>query len=900
NYNVSDTYNVTTNTHSPLIENGTVSQLSAGWGDQWNFSVMVFDSSDNVTVQLWRSSLFVGQPWTLMSEANYTTPGSWGQINFSPQFTCSNIGLWYFKFNATDTVSNTNETTASANSNFTITQDSVIFELDQGDSSTANRSNSQTDNLTMIIRDGNGTVLAGFNVTFYVETNSFVYDSGTNITTNSSGYAIYEFDPTCSPTRYEVGVQNWKAETEGYTCYVDNSSAEYELTIRGDFNSSITDPTGDQNYTQGDTIIIQGAVRDDCNAEMSGVDVKFYLNGSTSYNCTDVSSPVTGFYRCDWDSTGQNYGYYNVSMTSNTSYYYYNETIRINQSAPGLFYLLGLPLLEDDDVYPDDEGWGWRDYNFSVNGSAGETEQEIVIKLYMKEPGGGSFVQYGSAQNCTGCIDQKFYWLRNFTSDQQGGWFYRFDLEVSGAPYTQTDDVYFFLYKDNITITHHSGNGSSVNRSGSQTTRLILFVNDTDRGEGRAYDPAATVNFNITADGTNYVLEGTNTSNTSGHVILDFNPDCSYDLGLQNWLGYTQSDSAYFDQNSSIFNVSVIGDLVANATAVNTSPMESDIVIIYVNLTDEQECSNPIAGATLNITLLRANYTFTCGGIQYNGDGNYSCNWTSNIGDPVGWYSVNVVSSMNSSYNNGNDTIPNVFQLTPFSNINPTLENPTVSPGGWGEAINFTVQAYDINTENVTVELWESPNDSDPWTLRQTIICIDCNPTQTLNFSVYHTCPQVGTMYYKFNATDTFSGNNETLSYSFTIEPDNVTIQYVQGNFSDVNRSGSQFPIPYVMIRVYDDDNQSYAMNNSNITFWFAYNDSAWDSGWNTTTNSSGYANASFNPDCSYSRNAQRWTGGTYADQCYESQNLTLDYNITIHGDLQGSITNVTCPGGGN
>jgi len=368
-YNVSGVYNVTTRSNVPKIENESVDIITAGWGITRNFTVMVYDSNDSATVYLWRSTLPSGQPWYLMGQAEYTNNGSWQELSIPVNFNCDLIGTWYYKFNVTNTIGNKNSTTPSALDNFTLTKDVVLLDYIYGNNSIANRTGSQTDLLRIRATDVNGTLLGGFNLTFFVTTNGYVYDDGFNVTTDNSGIANYYFEPTCNP-RYEVGVQKWKAIVPTQECYADNDTDTigYNLRLKvwGDFNNTIIEPTS-LNRTEGDNIFFQVRIKDDCQVDFSGVDtVEFNASGPVNYAACTGEEIGGGIYQCYWDSTDAREGWYNATVFTNESFYYPDVTVKTNSSQKGLFYLFVYTALEDPRVTPPTEGWTQL-YNFSIN-----------------------------------------------------------------------------------------------------------------------------------------------------------------------------------------------------------------------------------------------------------------------------------------------------------------------------------------------------------------------------------------------------------------------------------------------------------------------------------------------------------------------------------------------------
>jgi len=158
-----------------------------------------------------------------------------------------------------------------------------------------------------------------------------------------------------------------------------------------------------------------------------------------------------------------------------------------------------------------------------------------------------------------GCVNRTIFWYRNFTYDQQGTWFYRFNLHTAQ---TSGSDV-INIGKDDINASHAQGNGTTVNRTGTNSVRLIAFANDTDAAKpaGNLSDgmPAVTVYFNVTTSQGVYTTYGSGSTNETGHAYVDFNPGCTYSNGTQSWIVYTSGDSNYKDNSSQAYQVTNLG-----------------------------------------------------------------------------------------------------------------------------------------------------------------------------------------------------------------------------------------------------------------------------------------------------------------------------------------------------
>ncbi|MFH1473362.1 MAG: hypothetical protein ABIE55_00555, partial [Candidatus Aenigmatarchaeota archaeon] len=923
--NQSDYYNVTTQTHVPKIENETVDPQVGGWGDARQFNVSIYDANDTAVVRLWKSTS-TGGPWTFVAYQNYTDVGNWENVSFLINFTCTDYRTepWYFKLNVSDDFNNTNSTdTPEPENNYTVNKDAVIFEEFYGNNSTANRIGSQTDLLSLRLRDGNGTYLTDFNATFYVTTDGVSWPgSGVVNQSNSSGYVHYNFNPICSP-KNQVGDQMWKVEV-GDSCYQTNSTNTSDLflnlTVMGNINLTFTRPDGTTNYTQEDPILFQGYTYDDCGGAIAPT-VKFYANNSTDYgfDCGSVQKIGENVFECTWQTQITTpRGWYNTTMDANITGHYNNFSI--NSGTSGLFYLNPIYKIENILGTPTTDGWGYTNWNFSAIISSGDPDTSYPLEIFMNK-GSPDFTTACSGSTCFNqttveciypeCVNKTVFWYRNFSYNDQGTWFFKLSL---AAEETSGNDI-VTVVKDDILINHSFGNGESVNRSGDQSKLLVVFVNDTDRNLSAA-NPFVNVYFNVTNNtASNYLIYGANSTNTTGYSNATFNPNCDYSNGTQNWFSYVSGDSNYNDANSSIFNITIYGDL--NPSEIRTYNTTHETNYFFhgqnVNITGivEDDCGNRISNETgINVTFeVFKNNTYPasadtyCFDVTYLGNGIYSCLWDTKTYEND-TYKIRMDASNVSFHNNGTYSKPGAFGLNVPPNTPPVVSDGSVTPdpGGWGSTFNFSVNVTDGDEfQNVTVHFWESPDGSEPWTLIEDQTCTDCVNTtvKTVYFSKNdYSCQQIGIRYYKFNATDNSSEANagsdsDDGPYSFNLTRDNVEFINPVGSAGTVNRSGSQD----IFLAVRINDTTKGVLVESNVTagrFWITYDELNWNSGSsNRTSNSSSYVNYTFDPTCTPTRynvsNAQQWKVGVLNDSCYIDANSS-NYTLTIKGDLTNSM----------
>ena len=569
--NVNVEYNAPPNFYNESVWNGSqyvTSGATAGWGNVWNFSVKVNDAEgENLNISLQVNTTGSFQE---IGKANCSACSAITQFNFSyDNFTCSDINpTAYYRFVIIDnaTSPNTNTTTPHA---FTIERDDVTFEHILGNYSIANRSLSQVDILEMRLYDSDNKTYAMnlTNITFSVMRDSITWGDGVVNTTNASGNVKYNFDATCSP-RYEVGNRNWKAQVLSSTCYKDTTSSFYNLTIMGDITPTLTKPkyhyeTGGQNFSQEQTINFLGSSVDDCgtaltlNVTLAAAEVQFYMSGAGDYNCTQGIELVgSNAYSCDLATTiTTSKGWYNVSIFTNKSYHYSNLTYKTGD--PGVFYLLVKRRLDSPSVVPNSSGWGYPNWNFSIVASSGDPSvtENITLHIGTAWPPGtaeecNSTTCYnGTSTICTGCQSALTWWLRNFSSTQQGTWYYRFKL---GDTFEDTIKS-VTLTKDNTNISYVSGNNTILIKD-TQPQKLVVRIYDLDKGSYNVIEPSALVNFKALHSGYSggEKLIGTNTTNSTGYAEYNWNiTDCNWQEGNQYWKAEINTTETNYKNSSS-------------------------------------------------------------------------------------------------------------------------------------------------------------------------------------------------------------------------------------------------------------------------------------------------------------------------------------------------------------
>ncbi|MCK5642494.1 MAG: hypothetical protein KAJ19_16930, partial [Gammaproteobacteria bacterium] len=302
--------------------------LSKGWGDGWTFNVSVMDQeSDNVTVDL---QLNTGSGWFIAANQTCTECTSWETKNFSISLDCGNVStVVQYRFNITDDENNQNITSPHS---FTIEEDDITYTLIWGGQGNISNRSADLVNLSLHVQvtDENGS-LATPNTTLYITKvgtgGGASWDSGHSITANDSGEVQYDFFPTCdnvsTPTEseeYEVGLHQWYVEVDSSdSCYKPQQTDTYNFTVYGSLYPIIDLPDGSQNFSIGETVLIQGFIQNYCEEPMNvntTTEITYTLN-TTGYgdNCSSIDRIGANVYKCNWVPwQDAEYGYYNVSM----------------------------------------------------------------------------------------------------------------------------------------------------------------------------------------------------------------------------------------------------------------------------------------------------------------------------------------------------------------------------------------------------------------------------------------------------------------------------------------------------------------------------------------------------------------------------------------------------------
>ncbi|MBN2202881.1 MAG: hypothetical protein JW700_01735, partial [Candidatus Aenigmarchaeota archaeon] len=499
------------------VVNDTESGFSAGWGTTFNFSVNVTDPQrDTTNVSLWYTPT-AGTGFVMGGSNNVTGPmnDSYGNMtNITQKFLCSGGTIYdaysndlgvlgaakYYKFNASDYAGGTDDTYYTyGNIYFTPVKDYVdVTNLTPTESSIINR----TDTTQFVVRvydKDNQSYDGGQSGKIWVSTYAFDQNTSFLTSTNSTGHLSQIFTNAgwCEDeSKYYLGVHHWGGGTQTDACVQNNNTNPSNFTLMGTLYNTLNDPDGSSNFTQGQTIDFSATVIDDCgnsrtadstiNITMSNEGTEYWCIASAAGECsidTDISYPT---------------GWYNVTINSSKNYY--NNDISLDQD---VFYLEPQRMFYNATVNPDSAYFSNINWNFSVNATSGNSDQ-MNITLYLRK-GSGSYSECTECEaqtstTCTNCINQTYFWYRNFTEDDAGTWYYQFRMYNHTTSYleNQTTEQSFYvdlepdikIYLDDITQDPSSAQwggtpftfNTTVSTTGINDVDVFLWVGDSAIG----------------------------------------------------------------------------------------------------------------------------------------------------------------------------------------------------------------------------------------------------------------------------------------------------------------------------------------------------------------------------------------------------------------------------------
>ncbi|MCK5593634.1 MAG: hypothetical protein KAI18_00155, partial [Candidatus Aenigmarchaeota archaeon] len=897
----------------PKVDNSVITSMSAmgssdfGWGEDWTFKVDILDEdNDNVNVYLWAN---LTGDWELLNSTVCTNcGGSTHTIEFTGHdFVCTDIGTRDFKFNVSDDYSYTNETSGT----FNIIKDDTITYYSIGDSSQIDREGNDAEIFAVRVRDADvntyvGTTIPNATGKIFVTTDGVTYDAGTQNQTDVSGYIYYTFNPDCS---YDVGAQTWYGGPRDDACYKDSNSQISNTDIVGQLKSSIIDPVYSSSVLVGDIVNLNVSIFDECLVQVSGATITHQAS-SPSYELESilpVADAGDGYYNSTWDTMFHQGGNWSFMINSSKADHYSNSTL-FNE---WLYLNNTVPVVENFTVSPEVEGWG-RVYTYEAQ--IFDTQfDNITCDLYVSTDNGAlwvlknsTFIETVPTSGRTNCTLS----LSNFDCSEIGtDNLYKFQI-FDGTNLFNTSSISGpNITADTVSIDYILGDGSVVNRSAAQTTLFSALVLDVDKGSIPVMG-ASSVTFWTTKDNIVYDAGISVSTNSTGYADYNFNPECSpvyYQVGAQYWkAGVT--DSCYTQTNftQENYTTTIMGDLINTIEnpAYGTEYLRGENVTLssVSSPTITDDCLLGLENIENDITFYNEDEVsnYSCISDEMAG-GYYQC--IRNTTDMAArWYDTEMV-SWELYYNNGTVLLQNHIFVTTVPNM--TDETAITSVGGWGETFYFSVNVTDEDLDNLTLNLYIRDTASGFWGApkNSTILYSPQGEYAVLSWSDAPYCT-IGTWEYRFEASDTHGHVSFTTPHNFTIEKDDVLVQYSVGDGSYVWRNGSDSTT--LTLDIVDSDRNDISVGTgTSARFWVttdADDSGSWDIGKDTATleGSMDYYFMQQFPDggqkCDYTVGIQKWKGGTFNDVCYKDVNST-EYDLSVNSSLVPNITNVYSQG---
>ncbi|MFH1228906.1 MAG: hypothetical protein V1678_00590 [Candidatus Aenigmatarchaeota archaeon] len=903
---------------SPILNSSSVSPSSSQWMSTFSFSTNVTDDDDTVNVSLWvrcvggnvtPNGCYASSTFALVNTSNVSDYMN-QRLTLTKQYSDgSDIGNYEWFFNATDSHGGANNTSMLT---FNVTKRNVYFVYEAGNQSNVSRIDSNSTSIQvklykMGVQGAADEEFSGVSVKFWVTLNGTAWtddDENPGVMQNTTGQpgdvagsVRWNFNPTCPSPFFKTGQQAWNAtfsgNTEPYIYYYSNSSSNYILFINSTLMTNLLHPNGNY-YPTGTNVLTFGNVSDECEA-VTGATTTFTVQGQ-GVSCQNTTGSA-GNYSCTLATSSLGLGDYNETVNVTKQYYY--DASDYKTSA---FHLRYKPSLSEQNISPESEGWG---YNFTMSVKAQDSDSGDYLNISLwKSVGGGNWINIGT-RNCDPGIctsEQTFNLYPQFACNDylNGPVNFKFNVTDSFGLITESSNFSANFQKDNVTFTIVQGSSAQLNRSDASSGNSFDFkmiVNDTDRNNvtvNSSEEPDSTINgsiwFTTEPFGPSYDSGISNTTDASGMLMANFNPDCSYKASAQYWKAGIYNSSCYYDTNmsaASTFNLK--GQLKTNLyeplhySEFNVTDNVTFRWNVYTDCYGQGKEDDGNISIDLNtINLYNLENTSSCTNVlDEPSSGNYNCTWNSTDMSQGNW-----TVGINSEKSNYNINITNYTNWFYLRNRQPLQVGPQVAPeqGGWGSSFVYNISINDPENNTVTCSLYTNTTGSFVYRGSNTISTPgNCSITVN-NFG----CADEGNASFYFVVNDTYNTINTSETLGVTIGPNitrnNVTVTRISpSDGTIVNRSGVNYLAFTVRV---NDTTRASVQQNVNVSFWVTNDSSAYNQTFNTT-NSTGYATFFIEPDCGFALGNQYWKAGTY-DSCYDYVNAT-DSNFTYN--VKGSVS---------
>lgn len=314
-----------------------------------------------------------------------------------------------------------------------------------------------------------------------------------------------------------------------------------------------------------------------------------------------------------------------------------------------------------------DSGRGWGE-NWTINCTAGDLDGQAVNTYLWSRESGGSWVLEDTYNVSSASAGQNYSEVVNFTSQyfntsNIGSTEVKCNVSDAGGLTAETSVYTVTVEKDNVTITVSMGNNDTVHRYGNFRITLGVSIYDSDKGEyvnnlsGRIY---------WTRDGsTPYDADDSCVTNSSGVCNISLNPDSTYEVGPQYFLGGTLPTDTYYEvANSSAGSFKIMGTLFASVDS--PSGIFNRGSVAYLNTTVTDDTNNNVSADSVSLGYKHswtADWKF-CTPVNELTGGMYYCALnTSNL--TLGLYDIRY-SATKDNYTSLNSTVFHQFRVIRF------------------------------------------------------------------------------------------------------------------------------------------------------------------------------------------------------------------------------------------
>jgi hypothetical protein len=909
------------NLHANLT-NLFVTPSSGGWGTNYTYNITVTDNeNDETSCQLYVNTT---SGWTYKGIDTITPPGNCS-ISVD-DYTCADQSSaeFYFIINDTYNTLNTSETLGET-SGPTIGKNDVDFTLIEGNNSFVNRSDGSilgiTQNFVLWVNDTtrNSNPLENTNGTIWITTDQNNFDSGNDTQTNQTGHLEIYFNPDCS---YSPGQQYWIGGIRDDICYNEaNTSINYTINVLGNITNYKIQPNGEKFLRGEENITIEINATSDCPSETLDTDVFVNLTYDNetgqSIACTPVTNEGSANYTCEFNTTGLRTRWHDIIV--NTSKADYNNKSTTYSNA---FWIETRPYMTIFNMTPLSDGWG-KTRRFWVY-SYDDDNDTLDVDLWYRMDGDPYLGNTSTNSSEDGHFKNLTFSLPGGGSTFDGGdiglWYYKFNMTDLDGYTNETSEGTFTIEKDDTWVEYKHGNNTIVNRSappGSPYYSTVLGIRlwdiDIDPDDPLDYK---FIRFFI-ANGTDgYEAHPSTRQQTNNNAYYNYtfylygngNYDkCNYPVGPHNWTAsmqgseYTQYNMTNMSEYATITIVTTPLEARIESPYNQTRRKGTDPVFVKANVSDD---CGLVSGANITIAIRsfgedRATCCDSgCDATIYDeGNGTYNCTFSASTIDSLPSYGTyNLTVNATKQYYNDSLTWEHdlAFRLLSQPQIKDLSATPSGSgdtSGGWGETWEFQADVFDDDNDNLTVYLWF--NYTGEWELADSQIWDNPGWEEPVTFPGHtffcNHSVDLGTKFFKINASDVYGYNNNTEISTFTLVADDTIVDtYLSTSTIDLNREGSDSITLWAKFLDVDRASNPVA-NATNSTVWITYN-GVDELVFSNQTDENGNITYYFDPNCSYETGIQTWKAGVINDVCYQNSPQPGD-TLTIYGQLKNNLT---------